>query len=59
VTPVVNRAVRALAGKKQLADLLVGVTGDFVPPREVLRFGYLAQLFLMPLASLRARPAWR
>jgi hypothetical protein len=28
-----------------MADLLVGVTGDFVPAREVLRPSYLLDLF--------------
>jgi geranylgeranyl reductase family protein len=46
---VVDRAARALAAKKELADLLVGVTGDFVPASAVLRLGYLAQLFVLPL----------
>lgn len=53
--PVVNRAARALAGHQPLADLLVGVTGDFVPAREVLRLRYLARLFLAPIPA----PAWR
>jgi geranylgeranyl reductase family protein len=44
--PIMNRAVRALSKRKELADLIVGVTGDFVPASEVLRVGYLAQLFL-------------
>jgi flavin-dependent dehydrogenase len=43
---VTERAVRSLARDKQLADLLVGVTGDFVPAREVLSARYLARLFL-------------
>lgn len=43
---IMNRAVRRLSARKELADLLVGVTGDFVPAREVLRAQYLAQLFL-------------
>jgi hypothetical protein len=47
--PVVNRAARALASRKDMADLLVGVTGDFVPPTRVLRAGYLARLFLAPI----------
>jgi hypothetical protein len=29
-----------------MADLLVGVTGDFVPARAVLRPGFLAGLIL-------------
>lgn len=58
---VLDRAVAALAAKKDLADLIVGVTGDFVPPDRVLRFGFLAQLFLMPQFLLRPTPsaAWR
>lgn len=48
---VVNRAARALSARKEMADLLVGVTGDFVPAREVLRLGYLARLFLLPIPS--------
>ena len=34
--PLINLAARALAGRGDLADLLVGVTGDFVPARAVL-----------------------
>ena len=34
---------------KELADLLVGVTGDFVPPAAVLRLGFLARLFIQPI----------
>ncbi|HVT40899.1 MAG TPA: FAD-dependent monooxygenase [Gemmatimonadaceae bacterium] len=48
LSPVLNRAARVLARRPHLADLLVGVTGDFVPAREVLRPGFLAQL-LAPL----------
>jgi hypothetical protein len=43
--PAINRFARTLEGRKDMADLLVGVTGDFVPPREVLRPGYLLDLF--------------
>lgn len=46
---VVNRAVAALRARPGLADLLAGVTGDFIPPGEVLRLGYLARLFLLPV----------
>jgi menaquinone-9 beta-reductase len=54
---VVNRAVAALGARQDLADLLVGVTGDFVPAAAVLRLGYLARLFLLPLP--RSTPmAW-
>lgn len=48
VPAVVNRAVAAMAARKPLADLLAGVTGDFVPASHVLRLPYLAQLFLTP-----------
>jgi flavin-dependent dehydrogenase len=41
---VMNRAARALAARRDLADLLVGVTGDFVPAREVLRPGFVLRL---------------
>jgi len=43
-TPLINRAARALSGRRDMADLLVGVAGDFVPPREVLRPRYLLAL---------------
>ncbi|MDQ3949915.1 MAG: hypothetical protein M3282_06190, partial [Gemmatimonadota bacterium] len=41
---LMNRAARALAARRDLADLLVGVTGDFVPPRELLRPRFLLRL---------------
>jgi flavin-dependent dehydrogenase len=53
VPAVANRAARAMAARKELADLLVGVTGDFVPPAMVLRLGYLARLFAQPIPSPR------
>jgi flavin-dependent dehydrogenase len=40
-SPLINRAARVLSRRKDMADLLVGVAGDFVPAREVLRPGYL------------------
>ena len=43
-TVVMNRAAKALAARRDLADLLVGVTGDFVPPHEVLRPGFVLRL---------------
>jgi flavin-dependent dehydrogenase len=48
LSPILNRAARVLSRRTHLADLLVGVTGDFVPAREVLRARFLAQL-LAPL----------
>lgn len=56
---IVNRAARALAGNKNLADLLVGVTGDFVPASQVLRLGFLARLFVLPIAAGGATSACR
>lgn len=55
-TAVVNRAARALSRRKELADLLVGVTGDFVPPSRVLNVGYLARLLLLPLPAPPSSP---
>ena len=39
-----DRVASRLARRRAMADLLVGVTGDFVPPREVLRLGFLLRL---------------
>lgn len=47
---LLERAARGFAARPQLAHLLVGVTGDFVPARAVLRVGYIAQLFLAAFA---------
>lgn len=47
---LMNHAARTLSRRSHLADLLVGVAGDFVPPREVLRPGFLMQL-LVPAKS--------
>lgn len=41
---VFDHVARRLAARPAMADLLVGVTGDFVPPRHVLRFRYLWDL---------------
>lgn len=43
---LMNRAARTLSRRKEMADLLVGVAGDFVPPREVLSLRYLSRLIL-------------
>jgi flavin-dependent dehydrogenase len=47
--PLMNHAARVLERRKDMADLLVGVAGDFVPAREVLRPAYLLALLLGPL----------
>jgi flavin-dependent dehydrogenase len=54
-TPLINRAARALAARKDLADLLIGVTGDFVPAREVIRLGYLWNVFGLSRRSVASR----
>ncbi len=48
--PLINRAARNLEANKPAADLLIGVTGDFVPAREVVRLSYLWKVF-SPLAT--------
>ena len=50
--PAINYFARTLEVRKDMADLLVGVTGDFVPAAEVLRPGYLLNLF-----RLHGRPS--
>ena len=47
---IINRAANVLSGRRDMADLLVGVVGDFVPAREVLRPRYLLSLLLSPSA---------
>jgi hypothetical protein len=44
-TPLINRAARNLAKRKDLADLLTGVTGDFVPAKRVVNLSYLWGVF--------------
>jgi flavin-dependent dehydrogenase len=46
---IMNRCARVLAARKDMADLLVGVTGDFVHARAVLNARYIASLFLLPM----------
>jgi len=43
--PLINRAARRLSARKDLADLLIGVTGDFVPATEVTGVGYVWRVF--------------
>jgi flavin-dependent dehydrogenase len=44
---LMNHAARVLGRRRDLADLLIGVTGDFVPPAAVLRPSFLLH-FLDP-----------
>lgn len=48
---LMNRAARALASQPAMADLLVGVAGDFVPPSTVLRPGFVARLLVAAFAG--------
>lgn len=41
---LLGRVARRLRDRRDLADLLVGVTGDFVPAREVLNFRFAYHL---------------
>jgi flavin-dependent dehydrogenase len=43
---LMNVAARSLALRPHMAHTIVGVTGDFVPPREVLRPGFLLRLLI-------------
>jgi geranylgeranyl reductase family protein len=44
VPALMNRVARALERRQDMADLFVGVAGDFVPARQVLRPSYLLRL---------------
>lgn len=48
---LINRAANVLSRRRDMADLLVGVVGDFVPPREVLSPRYLLRLLLPPASA--------
>ncbi len=48
---LINRAASVLSQRRDMADILVGVVGDFVPAREVLRPGYLLSLLLAPAGN--------
>jgi flavin-dependent dehydrogenase len=54
--PAINYFARTLESRKDMADLLVGVTGDFVPAREVLRPSYLLNLFRQSDRSAPSAP---
>lgn len=45
---LINRAATVLSRRRDMADLLVGVVGDFVPAREVLRPRYILDLLYSP-----------
>jgi geranylgeranyl reductase family protein len=50
--PAMNYLSRSLEARKDLADLLVGVCGDFVPASEVLQTRYALKLLLQPVRRL-------
>ncbi len=53
---LMNHAAHALTYHPGMADLLVGVCGDFVPPRLVLNANYVIRLLALPvLARLGSR----
>ena len=52
---LMNRAARVLAARRDMADLLVGVTGDFVPSRAVLNLPYLLDMFVLPMSVVARR----
>ena len=43
---LINRAAKRLSARKDLADLLIGVTGNFVPASEVVRWSYVWKVFV-------------
>lgn len=53
---MLNRAARVLSRRRDMADLLVGVTGDFVPARELLRPRFLLHLLLHLLLAPSGPP---
>ena len=49
VPAIINRAATVLSRRRDMADIFVGVVGDFVPPREIFRPSYLLQMmFSLP-----------
>ena len=52
---LLDRAAATMEAHPAMANLFVGVAGDFVPAREVLRPSFLARLMLG--GSFRARPS--
>ena len=57
--PIINRAAHGLAQRSELADLLVGVTGDFVPARTVLKPQYALRLLAAALLTNRTKVSSR
>ena len=53
---LLDRAAATLEASPAMANLFVGVAGDFVPASEVLRPGYLARLVFGNLLRSRSEP---
>ena len=53
---LLDRAAATLEASPAMANLFVGVAGDFVPAREVLRPGYLARLLFGNVPKPRSAP---
>jgi geranylgeranyl reductase family protein len=53
---LLDRAASTLEASPAMANLFVGVAGDFVPAREVLRPGYLAKLIFGNVLRSRNSP---
>lgn len=49
---LMNTAAGSLSRRKEMADLLVGVAGDFVPPREVLNVSFVTRLVVDALLGM-------
>jgi len=56
VPALLERAAVTLEASPAMANLFVGVAGDFVPASEVLRPGYLARLVFGNLLRSRSSP---
>jgi flavin-dependent dehydrogenase len=50
---LLERAAVAFSKRPELSDKLIGVTGDFVPAREVLTAGYLWRLIIASMSRER------
>jgi flavin-dependent dehydrogenase len=54
---LLDRAARSLADRPEVSDLLVGVTGDFVPPSQLLTPRILLRLLFPPRQPRRPATA--
>lgn len=54
---LLNWFARRLASRREMANLLVGVAGDFVPPEHVLSWNFVRRLFVRSSPGLNTRSA--